>query len=440
MVNSPVKEGDLTRCRSCRTTRGTRTRGWVPITKHGAVTGYTCPTCPEATEPIRLESSGRLVAVVNTTPAGALKRMQAKRRFDTLDEARAWVQEVRDGVDRAEGSTYVDPTRFTVREICTRWVARRRQEVGTPGGIRESTVNDYESALHSLLLKIGDHVARKLTTDDVEEALRSLATEGGKRNHPLSHRSLVYALGALRQALDYATRQRWLAENVARHARAPRRHGNDGDDRRARRWTTTELVTFRREADESRHAAERGAWVQAGMRLSLCGMRRSEVLGLDWTNVDLQAGTIRVEASRTKTGRGSATTLGDTKTANSRRTVAAEVIHPGTKSALKALWLQQGCPTEGLVVVDAINRPVHPDLFSRTFAALCTSADVPHPGSIHNIRHTLATALKEAGVPDNQAAALLGHDVATYLRFYVLADNDAAAEAAQVAGRLFNVV
>ncbi len=58
---------------------------------------------------------------------------------------------------------------------------------------------------------------------------------------------------------------------------------------------------------------------------------------------------------------------------------------------------------------------------------------------IHNTRHTLATALHEAGVPDHQAAALLGHDVQTYRRFYLMTDDDGAAEAATVAGHLFAV-
>ncbi len=196
---------------------------------------------------------------------------------------------------------------------------------------------------------------------------------------------------------------------------------------------------FRREADTDEQRSL-GAWVSVGMRLACTGMRRSEVLGLDWANVDLETGAVRVEASRAKTGRGSATSLGHTKTMNSRRTIACDVIHPGTRAAFKALWLAQGRPSEGLVIVDALNRPVHPDLFSRTFAAICRDAGVAHPGSIHNLRHTLATALQEAGVPANQAAALLGHDVATYLKFYCVTDDEGAAAAAEVAGRLFNVL
>lgn len=57
--------------------------------------------------------------------------------------------------------------------------------------------------------------------------------------------------------------------------------------------------------------------------------------------------------------------------------------------------------------------------------------------SVHNVRHSLATALQAAGVPDHQAAALLGHDVQTYGRFYCVTDDDGAAAAAKVGGQVF---
>jgi integrase len=64
---------------------------------------------------------------------------------------------------------------------------------------------------------------------------------------------------------------------------------------------------------------------------------------------------------------------------------------------------------------------------------------VPVLARIHNIRHSIATALKEAGVPENQAAALLGHDVDTYRRFYLVTDDEAAADGAEAAGKAFAI-
>src|SRR5665647_803067 len=248
--------------------------------------------------------------------------------IDLLSDARAWVIETRSGVENATGSAYADPSRFTVRNIVDRWLSRREADVGAPGGIREVTLNGYKSAVHALLIHLGDRTAREVTPDDVETVLRTLATEGGMWGRGLSHRTVTYALGSLRQAFNYAVRQHWLTSNPAAMAAPPRKptDGNDGGSRRARRWTTGQLALFRDHvdtyADGSAFAAE--PWLVVGMRLTLSGLRRSEVLGLNWTNVDRDAGTVTVAASRVKTGRGSATSLGGTKTANARRKVRAE--------------------------------------------------------------------------------------------------------------------
>jgi len=441
-----LPENALKVCASCLSPRGNVRRGWEPITSAGQVVGWTCPECPTHGEPIRREVSGervRFVAVVTGTPGPDGKRRQIKRRFWTLEDAREWVEEAREGVTAAtgKGSDYSDPSRYTVRVLCERWLAKRREEVSTPGGIREVTLNGYESSLSAVLIHAGDRIARELTVDDVESLLRTLRTEGGKRGRPLSHRSAAYALGTLRQVFAYGVRQGWLKADPAGPAKAPRRKPSDGRRRRPARWSPVELVQFRQHADTygegERFAAE--PWLRAGMRLTLCGLRRSEVLGLDWKRVNLDQGTVKVRASRVKTGRGTATALGEVKTDASRRNVRAESIHPGTVGALRALWLAQGRPSSGLVIRDAVGEPVAPDLFSRRWRALCEGAGVPVLSRIHNVRHSIATALREAGVPENRAAALLGHDVDTYRRFYLVADDDGAAQAAEAAGAVFAV-
>ena len=115
------------------------------------------------------------------------------------------------------------------------------------------------------------------------------------------------------------------------------------------------------------------------------------------------------------------------------------MIHPGSKAALRHLWVAQGQPEAGLVIVDNLGLPVDPDVFSRRFRALSQSAGVPDLGSIHNVRHTVATALHDNGVEPRKAASLLGHKVTTHLALYVPTSDTGANEAAKVAGDLFAV-
>lgn len=435
-------------CARCGAARGTRTKGWESIVRGAVQVGWTCPECPRADESIRLKG-GRFYAVASVRESNGTRR-QLTRRFDYLEDARAWVAEVREEADTRASSGYVDPRTLTVRSMTDRWLAKREQEIGTPGGIRRNTHSGYRSALSSLLVLIGDRLVRDVTPDDIEAALRTLASVGGKSGRPLSHRSLSYALGALRMAYAYGKRSRWVRSNPADEARAPRKGTTaargqtagavaeaDAAPTAVRRWTRDQMLAFRKHVDGLPLDGE--PWLRVGMRLVLCGLRRSEVLGLDWETVDGKIGAVGIAASRTKTGRGNATELNGVKTDNSERIVQADVVHPGTAKALRTLWLAQGRPARGLVITDSAGEPVQPDAFSRRFRALCKAAGVPPLIRIHNTRHSLATLLQDAGVPDNQAAALLGHDVATYRKFYLVTDDAGAAEAAQVAGRLFAV-
>lgn len=161
---------------------------------------------------------------------------------------------------------------------------------------------------------------------------------------------------------------------------------------------------------------------------------------MDWSNVDLGNGTVRVEQGRVKTGRGRETAHYAAKSDDSHRTVPVEVIHPGTKAALRDLWVSQGQPGTGLAMVDNIGEPVDPDVYSRRFRGLSREAGVPDLGSIHNVRHTVATALHDKGVEPRKAASLLGHKVTTHLAFYVPTSDSGAAEAAEAAGRVFSAV
>ena len=393
-------------------------------------------TTPRDGEPIRLIETSKGVryrVVLDVAPAGG-RRRQVTRTFDTIREARGFVTETRASLARG---SFTAPNRMTVRALAEAWLAERQAE-SEAGGVREVTVNGYRSALHAVLMHVGDEPVQSLTPGDVRGLLRTLATEGGKWQRGLSHRSVVYALGTLRQVLAYGVEQDVLARNPAAGVKPPK--AKAGDRREVVVWSPRELATFREHVDGLPDEVQTAdPWLRAGMRLTLCGLRRSEVLGLDWRNVDLSAGTVRVEQGRVKTGRGRATAHGDAKSDDSYRAVPVESIHPGTVAALRALWLAQGRPTSGLVIIDAIGVPIDPDTYSRRFRALSAAAGVRDLGSIHNVRHTIATALHDRGVEPRKAASLLGHKVTTHLAFYVPTTDDGASEAATVAGGLFTM-
>lgn len=180
-------------CPSCGERRGNKKAGWNPIHLGGELIGYSCPDCPHWDEPITRRGPGFSSALLVPTADG--KKRQVRRTFPTLEAARSWVEEVRAGATDAErrGISYRDPSRMTVRELADAYLKHREAQIGTPGGPRESTVSGYRSALSSLLVHIGDRVARDLSADDIEDVLRKLATDGGRGGRALSHRlSLIH--------------------------------------------------------------------------------------------------------------------------------------------------------------------------------------------------------------------------------------------------------
>lgn len=196
------------------------------------------------------------------------------------------------------------------------------------------------------------------------------------------------------------------------------RRRRKGDRREVTVWEPAELLAFRAVSDADPWAA--------GWRLTLSALRRSEVLGMSWTSVNLDAGTVRVEASRVAL-RGGRTATDDTKSDASDREVPVEFMHPGTAGLLRVASARQAADrlragsayeSSGLVVVDALGRGIHPDAYSDRFRALCKAAGVP-PIRLHAVRHTLALMLHRAGEAPADVAALLGHPVGTHLTHYV---------------------
>lgn len=385
---------------------------------------------PKEHEPIRLVTTRagvryRCVVDVGLTPDG--KRKQVTKTLDTLTAAREFVAEVRAEVARG---TYLAPDAETFDSLAGRWLESRRD-------IRERTRLGYEQVLKPVRARIGHRKAQDLRRGDVEALVSWLATAGGQRGKGLAQRSIVYTLGAVSQVLAYGVAEGLLSVNVAAGVKAPRR--TRADERAVIVWEPADLLTFRKVADTDEWAA--------GWRLTLSGLRRSEVLGLRWQAVDLSAGTVRVEAGRVLLD-GKRTATDDPKSAASWRTVPVESMHPGTVALLRSLKARQAADRlaagaayddSGYVLVDALGAPVRPEAYSDRFTELCKVAEVPRI-RLHDVRHTLALTMHRAGQAPADAAALLGHTLAMHLEVYVPRTERGAITAASALGEVLAAV
>ncbi|SMX92127.1 Phage integrase family protein [Brevibacterium sp. Mu109] len=428
-----VPDDALKLCPSCREPRGNRRQGWEPIYRGDEVLGYTCPACPTWAEPIRRIESGRFVAVVDATPRGATKRKQAKKTLETLDEARQFVAEVRTEVAERGGLSVRE---LTVEKALENWLETRTK-------LRPPTHRNYKAQFKPLVAVLGDKPVRQLKASHVEALIASMLN-GGKRNgKPFGIWAIRATVNRLSQALDRCVRDGIVPQNVARLVELP------GDERlrgeALEHWVTDghgpdarchDLDRFREVADEHRDA---GAW-----RLTLCGMTRADVMGLRWSDIDLDAGTATVRQGRVILD-GKDDYTGETKSAQRKRTVPFETIESGTVGLLRRMKARQAegklgagsaYVDSGYVVVNEAGEPLRPELYSDRFRSLCRKAGVPVI-NLHSVRHTLAFMLHRLGVTPGDAAALLGHTVQVHLATYLPESGASgiAAAAAALGGR-----
>jgi integrase len=171
-------------------------------------------------------------------------------------------------------------------------------------------------------------------------------------------------------------------------------------------WSARELATFLASVEAER--------LPPLFRLaSHTGARRSELLGLRWSHVDLAAGTISIASRRTRVGYKMVDRAG-TKTAAGARVVDLDA---DTVDALKLWRKAQAAEREawgpayadsGYVFTDESGQPLHADHGANRFDRLVRKASVPTI-RCHDLRHTHATLLLMAGVPVHLVAQRLGH-------------------------------
>jgi integrase len=139
------------------------------------------------------------------------------------------------------------------------------------------------------------------------------------------------------------------------------------------------------------------------------GMRPGELLGLRWEDVDLDAGSLRVNRALSD-GK-----LAETKTKRSRRRID---LSAGSVAALKAhhkrqleervqkagLWRDNG-----LVFPSTIGTPLSHRNLVRTFKRLLKRAGLPQSIRLYDLRHTCATLLLNSNVHPKYVQELLGH-------------------------------
>lgn len=382
---------------------------------------------PRPDEPIRLVETQRGVryrAVVTTSQPGT-KREQATSTHDTLTAARAWVDETRANV---RSGAYVRESKVTVAEMCDRWLTTTISTAVAAQELRQVTADSYTRSLLPARRYFDGTRLSAVRHSDVEAFKSWLLSVGNRWGRGYSPRSVSLTLECLQRVFTLAMLDGEVRANPCTHVRRSNKRSKP-----AAHWTPEQLDTFRRHADEDPLAEP--------LRLILCGLRRSEVLGFAWHRFDASEGIVAVRQGRVPLADGS-TVIGPPKSEASTRDVWVDAVWPGTSEMLVRLRERQASDpliglahvAEGLVVLDAVGEPLRPELLSDRFAQIARKAGLP-PIKMHEVRHSIATALaNDPNVDDAAAAEMLGHDPITFRSIYAQRTGVGSKRAAQALG------
>ncbi|RKP43907.1 site-specific integrase [Cohnella endophytica] len=319
------------------------------------------------------------------------RRQKSKGGYESKVDAEKALQKV---LHELNTDTYIEPTKDNVATYFTSWLAQKQMS------IRPGTYKTYRWLVNfHIIPQLGQHKMVNLLPQHLVSMYERLGS-GEKR---LSAQTINHVHKVIHDALETAVKWELLPKNVARVVKPPKIPKSQTNV-----WTEEELMRFLEFTKDSRYHI-------IFLLAATTGMRRGEVLGLKWADIDLEARKLSVRRSYTRGVVGHI--FQEPKTAAGIRTI---VLPQQTVEALKKhrLVLEEDRKkaekkgTEyndyGLVVQTRNGFPVSPYFVESRWLDLLRKSGLPKI-RLHDLRHTHASLLLKAGIHPKAVSERLGH-------------------------------
>lgn len=316
------------------------------------------------------------------------KRIRKYRTFDTKRDATRAFNEHKVKMDKG---TQIMPSEYTFAQWLDYWY----KDIILPQ-IEETTAYGYRSMIENYLKpQLGEIRLQKLTARDIQQYYTWLMGE-----KELSPNTVIKHHNLLTNTLNAAERQEYITKNPMRAVSPPKKR-----QREAKFYTPEQLGIL----------LDKAVGTRLELPVFICaylGLRRGELCGLRWSDVDLEHQTITIENTRTQAGKKEIEK--GTKTASSTRTLyLPDTLCDMLKAAREH---QQACRAEyknayddnDYVVVMEDGKPFRPNYLSELFGKFLADNDLPKI-VLHELRHTFASLSNQAGIPAYNIGKALGH-------------------------------
>jgi integrase len=341
---------------------------------------------------IRERSPGHWAIVIDSRDASGKRRRRwqsfgGNKRQAQLECARL-IAELRNGAT-------IEPGRLTVAAYLDRWLDHVRPQIAP------RTHERYAEIVRAYLVPpLGGALLTKLQPITISSAYAAALSDGRRKGAGgLSPRTVRHVHRVLKQALGQAVRWQLLSRNPADHVDPPRVERKE--------MNVWDVATMATALEQARHLRIFVPMILA----SLCGLRRGEIAGLRWRNVDLDQAQIAIVESVEQTRAG--VRLKAPKSGRGRRVAlpakaADELRAWRTQQAQELLKVGIRIGGDTFVCAREDGAMIQPQSITHAWGRFVVATKLPRI-RFHDLRHSHATHLLASGVHPKIASERLGH-------------------------------
>jgi len=290
--------------------------------------------------------------------------------------------------------------------------------------VRPSSHQTYRGYIdHHITPHIGDIPLEKLSTMDLQKLYRKLTNKGRVERLEATHQPKGLSAKTVRNinqvissAMDFAVAQKIIPENPCKAVALPKI-----EHKEMQTIPAEQLQAFLEEAKAT------GVYEMYYIELAT-GLRRGELLGLKWADIDWKNGIIKVRRQVARVD--GEIVEAPLKTKNSYRAVSI------SQQAIEVLKTQREKTNDQYVFPSPNGGPISPDSVNNMLKRVLARAGIPKV-RFHDLRHTFATIALQNGVDIKTLSSMLGHFSAGFTRdTYAHVTTSAQKEAAETMGNV----
>lgn len=321
------------------------------------------------------------------------KQVRPTKVFATKKAAQDWVTEQR---NEWSGHTWAPKSTRTFDEVADHWLTVRAAD----SSLGPNTIRADRESLAYARRAFGAVPVQKLTPAALANWSAALTGKAGQALAPATKRRAIIRV---RSVMAHARKMRWLTYDPSADLESPEQKSitaTAADDI----WTPAQMTAF------LDHIA--GHRLAGCFALTLLGLRREEVGGLRWSDIDLDAGTLQIRQSRVDVN--GKDTIVPTKTERSARDLPLPPRELAMLKAMRAAHLRErlavGRPLADtdLLLSRADGLPLPVREYSREFAAQRSAAGLKAI-TLGKLRHSNISRMRAAGIAADVVAAWHGH-------------------------------